>query len=389
MTHPEKPQSWSDLPTELAGLVLCRLPAYSDCVRFGAVCRHWSFSAKQLCLPPPVPCLAFPDGTFFSLPHSESFQFPDSVGYHSSSGEWLVFLCDGTYSLKNPFSKVTLTLPKLSCLCPIEEPEEIIPVALEEEIPQESLDMDAEMSVYKLVVCSSLLAAAIVNLGPLYTVALCRPGADSWLVSRLLRRNQHIDMMFCGGKLYVLDEFKNLLAIDVGEDNDNSELSISQVECLIDNPSVTFSLMQNGATSIHQYLVESHDALLMVRTTFFGVISDDDTGCMSTKPVGIEFKVFEADFHSSRWVDVTSLGDDQALYISQSYSQSVCVSPYKLKGNSIFILDDGTCNWFWSGKTSSYAVHRMSDGGTYLPMPQGSFKGGKAPATWLFPSSLM
>ncbi|CAL5072667.1 unnamed protein product [Urochloa decumbens] len=198
MTHAEKPQSWSDLPTELAGLVLCRLPAYSDRVRFGAVCRHWSFSAKQH-LPPPVPCLAFPDGTFFSLPHSESFQFPDSVGYHSSSGEWLVFLCDGTYSLKNPFSKVTLTLPKLSCFCPIEEPEEIVPVTLKEEIPQESLDMGAEMSVYKLVVCSSLLAAAIVNLGPLYTIALCRPGADSWLVSTLLRRGQHIDMMFCGG----------------------------------------------------------------------------------------------------------------------------------------------------------------------------------------------
>nr|XP_034580143.1 uncharacterized protein LOC117843602 [Setaria viridis] len=142
MTHAEQPQSWSDLPTELAGLVLSRLPAYSDRVRFGAVCRHWSFSTTQHCLPPP-------DGTFFSLPHSESFQFPDSVGCHSSSGEWLVFLCDGTYSLKNPFSKVTLTMPKLSCLCPIDEPEKIVPVTLEEDIPQESLDMDAEMSVYK------------------------------------------------------------------------------------------------------------------------------------------------------------------------------------------------------------------------------------------------
>ncbi|CAN6199042.1 unnamed protein product [Urochloa humidicola] len=389
MTHAEKLQSWSDLPTELAGLVLCRLPAYSDRVRFGAVCLPWSFSATQHCLPPPVPCLAFPDGTLFSLPHSESFHFPDSVGYHSSSGEWLAFLCDGTYSLKNPFSKVTLTLPKLSCLCPIEEPEEIVPVTLEGEMHQESLDMDAEMSVYKLVVCSSLLTAAIVNLGPLYTIALCRPGADSWLVSRLLRRYQHIDMMFYGGKLYLLDEFKNLLAIEVGEDNDNGKLSISLIECLIETPSVTFSLIRNGETSIHQFLVESHGALLMVRATFFGVLSDDDTGCMSTKPVGFEFKVFEADFHSSWRVGVTSLGDDQALYISQSYSQSVCVSPYKLKGNCIFILGDGTCDWLWSGKTSSYAMHSMNDGGTYLPKSTGSFKGGKAPASRLFPSSIM
>ena len=252
-----------------------------------------STCATQHCLPPPVPCLAFPDGTFFSLPHSESFQFPESMGYHSSCGEWLVFLCDVTYSLKNPFSKVTLTLPKLSCLCSIEEPEEIVnlTVTLEGKMPQESLDMDAEMSVYKLVVCSSLLAAAIINLRPMYTIALCRPGADSWFVSRLLRRDQPIDMMFYRGKLFVLGEFDNLLAIDVGEDNDNGKLSISQVECLIEARSITFSFMPNGVSYINDVLVESHGALLMIRTTFFGMPSVDNTGCMSTKPVGIHFKV--------------------------------------------------------------------------------------------------
>jgi len=192
-------------------------------------------------------------------------------------------------------------------------------------MPQESLDMDAEMSVYKLVVCSSLLAAAIINLRPMYTIALCRPGADSWFVSRLLRRDQPIDMMFYRGKLFVLDEFNNLLAIDVGEDNDNGKLRISQVECLIETRSITFSFMPNGVSYINDVLVESHSALLMIRTTFFGMPSDDNTECMSTKPVGIQFKVFEADFHSSRWVGVTSLGDDHTLYISQSYSRSLCV----------------------------------------------------------------
>jgi len=131
--------------------------------------------------------------------------------------------------------------------------------------------------------------------------------------------------------------------------------------------------------------------LLMIRTTFFGMPSDDNTGCMSTKPVGIQFKVFEADFHSSRWVGVTSLGDDHTLYISQSYSRSlcVCVSQYKLRVNCIFILDDGTCDWFWNGETNSYVVHNMSAGRTYILTPSGSFKGGKAPAAWLFPTSLM
>ncbi|KAF8700829.1 hypothetical protein HU200_034193 [Digitaria exilis] len=209
-------------------------------------------------LPAPACAMfAFPDG--FSLPHNESFHFPDSVGYHSSCGEWVVFLCDGTYSLKNPFSKVTFTLPKLSCLCPIDEPEEIVnfPVTLEGQMPEGSLDMDAEMSMYKLVVCSSLLAAAMVNLGPLYTIALCRPVADSWLVSKLLRRYRHMDMMFYGGKLYVLDKFEDLFAIDVGDNNDNGKLSISPAEYLIHTLYVTFSFMRNGATSMHHFLIES------------------------------------------------------------------------------------------------------------------------------------
>ena len=63
----------------------------------------------------------------------------------------------------------------------------------------------------------------------------------------------------------------------------------------------------------------------------------------------------------------------------------VCVSQYKLRGNCIFILDDGTCDWFWNGETNSYVVHNMSAGRTYILTPSGSFKGGKAPAAWLFP----
>ncbi|TVU39181.1 hypothetical protein EJB05_12588, partial [Eragrostis curvula] len=236
MAQAQHLQSWSDLPTELAGLVLCRLPSYSDRVRFGAVCCHWSFSSAQHCLPPPLPCLAFPDGTFVCLPLVESFQFPDIASYHSCYGEWRVFLHNGTCSLKNPFSKVTLTLPNLCCHCPIDEPVEIINGRCnpEENMPQQSLDMSAGMSIYKLIVCSKLLVVSIVSIRPRNTIALCRPGADSWLVSGLGNKRMLFDMVFSGGKLYVIDEDKDLLAIEIEEDSDSGKLRISQIKRLIE-----------------------------------------------------------------------------------------------------------------------------------------------------------
>lgn len=120
MAEVEHLASWSDLPTELAGLVLGCLPAYSDHVHFGSVCRHWRYSSKQHRRPPPLPCLMFSDGTLVSLPYGESLQFRDNPSYYSSCGEWLGFVSrEGTCSLMNRFSKVTLIC---LCLCIIDEP---------------------------------------------------------------------------------------------------------------------------------------------------------------------------------------------------------------------------------------------------------------------------
>ncbi|TVU39231.1 hypothetical protein EJB05_12640, partial [Eragrostis curvula] len=281
------PRSWSDLPTELAGLVLCRLPAYSDRVRFGAVCRHWSFSAKEHCLPPPFPCLAFPDGTFTCLPHGESFQFRESTSYQKSCGKWLVFTHDGTCSLKDPFSKTTVTLPNLSCLCPIDEgPVEIINglVNPEEEMPQESLNLDAEISIDKVIVCSELLIAAIVKIGPLNTIALCQPGADSWFVSGLGRKRFVIDMLFYKGRLYIIDKFRDLLAIDVSENKGSGKLSISQIECLIEGPPFNIRMTPGSLTNFHHYLLESNGALLLVCRSIIGITFHNDMEYVNCAP---------------------------------------------------------------------------------------------------------
>ncbi|CAL5082962.1 unnamed protein product [Urochloa decumbens] len=81
------PLSWSDIPWDLAGLVLRLLPAHADRARFAAVCPQWRAAARQLPLPPPLPLLAFPDGTFYSLPYGKPFRFPGfgCAGYRSAA----------------------------------------------------------------------------------------------------------------------------------------------------------------------------------------------------------------------------------------------------------------------------------------------------------------
>ncbi|TVU24448.1 hypothetical protein EJB05_26885, partial [Eragrostis curvula] len=49
-SYPQR-RSWSDIPLELAGLVLRRLPAKVDHVRFAAVCPQWHSAAQQVPLP--------------------------------------------------------------------------------------------------------------------------------------------------------------------------------------------------------------------------------------------------------------------------------------------------------------------------------------------------
>uniref|UniRef100_M8C5X2 KIB1-4 beta-propeller domain-containing protein n=1 Tax=Aegilops tauschii TaxID=37682 RepID=M8C5X2_AEGTA len=303
-TH--RPQSWSALPSDLAGLVLRRLPSHADHVRFADVCHHWRFSRQEHCLPPPLPWLAFPDGTFFGLPcregAKESFKLHSSANYCISCGDWLAFAQNGTCFLMDPFSEITLTLPNLSSFCLVDEPVGIINGrdVLDEDMSGSLLQMDTAISLRKVIRCSELVVAAIVEIGPLRTVAYCQPGSTSWLVSELGSIGSVIDMMFYEGMLYVIDEFNDLLAINVREDNDNGKLRVSWIERLLDGAPCVLKLIQGGISYFESYLVESHGALLLVQRTIFGECDNNTIG--GIKPVGIEFEVCQPDFQSRSWV---------------------------------------------------------------------------------------
>ena len=154
------------------------------------------------------------------------------------------------------------------------------------------------------------------------------------------------------------------MAINVEEDSNNGKLRVSRVERVLEGSPSVLKLISGGGTYVHPYLVESHGALLWVRRLIYGIWDNDTIG--GTKPVGIELEVFQSDFQSRSWVKVSSIGDDQALFVSQSLSRSVDVSQYNLKGDSIYFLDDGSCDWFWKDAPSSCAVYDMRDGNCFF-----------------------
>ncbi|CAD6270513.1 unnamed protein product [Miscanthus lutarioriparius] len=82
-TPPPSTPSWSsDLPPELAGVVLRWLPSHADRVRFDAVCRHWRVAAQQQrsLVPPPLPWISFNNDRFQSLCDGERAARPQAVG---------------------------------------------------------------------------------------------------------------------------------------------------------------------------------------------------------------------------------------------------------------------------------------------------------------------
>ncbi|TVU24445.1 hypothetical protein EJB05_26882, partial [Eragrostis curvula] len=87
---PSSWRPWSDLPLELAYLVLRRLPAHVDRIRVTT-----RAAAGEGPLPPPPPLLALPDGTVYSLPLDEPFRFACSAGYTDACENWLVVSGDG------------------------------------------------------------------------------------------------------------------------------------------------------------------------------------------------------------------------------------------------------------------------------------------------------
>uniref|UniRef100_A0A0A8XT01 KIB1-4 beta-propeller domain-containing protein n=1 Tax=Arundo donax TaxID=35708 RepID=A0A0A8XT01_ARUDO len=100
-----------------------------------------------------------------------------------------------------------------------------------------------------------------------------------------------------------------------------------------------------------------------------------------------KFNVFKTDFQQSKWTEVTTIGDDQVLFLRRRCSRFVCVSQSDLPGDCIVFLenDDEDHNWYDKDSSNSCSVYNMRDGKVSTLLPMISWKHGFVHATWLFP----
>ncbi|KAM0882774.1 hypothetical protein ACQ4PT_032070 [Festuca glaucescens] len=371
--HSQPPPSWSALPLDLASMVLRLLPAYSDRARFAAVCPQWRAAARQL-QPPTLPLLVLPDGTFYSLPYDEPFRFPGCgfAGYKSACGSWLVFPHDDGCFLVDPFCRATVTLPALSCVR-LRSPNAVAKWSsqhgariTEPYVTWMHMKDSDKPHIKKLILCSSNLVAAVVGLGPLSQILICQPGASSWSVRAYDRLKMYEDMAFYQGKLYAVADDEKLLVVNISEDNNTGDPQVSKIGRVIEDKS---------APSWGQGR--------------FGCLPEPG---VSDKAIAgqSEFEVFEADFEHSRWIRVSTVEDDQVLFLGRRCSRAVSVSQYGLLGNHIFFLDDDDgclVNYVYGEENTSCSAYDMRLGDVSSPHPMISWKRHRETrlAAWLFP----
>uniref|UniRef100_A0A0E0CEW7 Uncharacterized protein n=1 Tax=Oryza meridionalis TaxID=40149 RepID=A0A0E0CEW7_9ORYZ len=311
---PARSRSWSDLPVEIAGEILARVPSFADRARFSSACRQWRLAAAELHggLPPPLPWLvSCYKGAFDSLPYGDR--------HYLALDSPACLACDGGYLLKNPISKAAMELPGSLSGPPA----------------------TAEMKICKLVVMSRDLVAAIVSTsGGGRAVALCRPGTSrSWSAHHPPGGADHQlgdlrDIAVHGGKLYALHGHGNLCSYDLTKVSSRRPLPPNK-------------LPEEHDVGHHLVPSATGGELLLVRQLY-------------SRFLGRHFNVFVADVGSARWSEAAASSlRDQLIFVGTGCSRALAASHYggvgAMRGNRVFYTDDVEAY----SSTHSYLVYDM------------------------------
>ncbi|VAH22915.1 unnamed protein product [Triticum turgidum subsp. durum] len=394
---PRLPRSpWSDLPLDIGGLVFSRLPQYADRTAFALVCPQWRDAARQQALTLPLPVLALPDGTFYSIFYPKLYSFPGCgfAGYESVCGSWLVFPRDDGCFLVNPFSRASFMLPALSSVR-LRPPNAVAKWSLEDGsqvadpyITWMHINTSEKLHISKLLLCSPNLVAALVGTGHTSQILMCQPGASSWSVRAYDQCKGFEDMAFYQGKLYAIANDENLLVVNISQDHSTGDPQVSRIGQVIEGEPWHPSVFEDNTMRCKKlYLVESHGVLLMARRTILCRVPGPG---VRGEVVAGRFEVFKADFEHSRWVKVSTVGADQVLFLGRRCSRAMSVSLCGLSGDCIFFMDDEEENrmdYRYDGENTSFCFFEMRSNDVYSAHPFISWKrcDEKRPAAWLFP----
>jgi hypothetical protein len=74
-----------------------------------------------------------------------------------------------------------------------------------------------------------------------------------------------------------------------------------------------------------------------------------------------------------------------SMILGKGCSRSLSVSQYKLvKGNFVFFLDEGACDWFWKAAPSRVGYDMKDEDLVFAPPLTGSSKNLNTTTAWIF-----
>uniref|UniRef100_A0A0A8ZG24 KIB1-4 beta-propeller domain-containing protein n=1 Tax=Arundo donax TaxID=35708 RepID=A0A0A8ZG24_ARUDO len=404
------PSSWEDLPPDLLGLVLLRLPSLVDRVHLRAVCRPWRAGAhakRQPVLPPPLPWLAFRDGGLVDLHGARVRCAPilrEGVDFGYLVVDNLAFLVhnDGACSVMNPLSGSTLPLPKLApaVRCALDESEfynqSYIRKTHEKVILSSPLDSTLDPLVATLIMEGNGIAVSTCKQHDAITISL---GPDPDCPRVLLKIE---DIAFLHGKLYALTpkEGLHVIELDAGR---LSELKSSSgfLQCIAEDPKqqqIYSYRAGTGPAYVMRYLAESNGRLLMMRR-WMSYLQNARLGDHNRNDRTVRFEVFMADLTTlpGRWTKVDSL-DGQAIFLGSECSQSVLASQCAggVQKDCIYYMDrvfDYNPSKEYFGPCvdplGNSGVYNMRDGEITPLLPEATMtelRHKRQFATWFFPA---
>ncbi|CAO2204261.1 unnamed protein product [Urochloa humidicola] len=370
------PPPWSELPSELLGVVLLHVRCLADRVYFAAACRSWRAAARARTPPPPqlpwllllpsggAPCFVSPlAGSArrrISLPHGA--HGARLCGSHA--GGWRA------YALVNAFTRARIPLPDrmrvprhgiTTCLV-------VRAVALSAAPAPPPPPHAASGSPGRRGVC---VAAALVS--GVSNLAFVRPLVDpQWVASGPVTGLQDI-LYHDGGAVRGFHAVTDDEAVTVFEQEEGaSTLRMARTSYRMqrrDNaPPASTNRSLSPAAGVSRYLVESRGKLLMVVRHFPSVVvAGGAAGARGFEVLELAVEALPGGEHAAAWVEVEVGGglDGRALFLARCCSRAFEAARFGVFREGVYFLDD-------TGFDISLA---LSCGGSFPCSDVGSYSG--------------
>ncbi|CAL5006723.1 unnamed protein product [Urochloa decumbens] len=366
------PSSWEELPPDLLGLVLRRLPSLADRVRLRAVCRPWRAGAhpqRHKPLPPPLPWLAVRDGTLVDL--------------HGAPIRCAPILRDGVfgYLAVDNLAFLTLPLPKLA--------------------PAVSGGLHAKVILSSPIKLTPDPLVAIITRDGCSLAISPSKDHDAIGISLPPERPESLptrisDIVFFHRELYALTVYEGLHIIKLDVDGLCEPNFIHQsIADDLKQQEIYFEVARpDSKYLVMRYVAQSNGRLLMVRRW----MSVPQKARLGDHDKTVRFEVFEADLTSTpgKWTKVESLGG-QALFLGSQCTKSVPASQCSggIQEDCIYFMHrffDNPCKEYIRqcvDPLGDCGVYNMRDGKIMPLLPEvvmAELQSKRQFLTWFFPA---